>query len=321
MTMTAPPISVSVDGGQAIENNDFFDVDPNGAFGFDENPSALSYMSGTAAAALGLTQASGAINSSPGGQHPTVAQFMNNLVQNENGQFGSFQSDESRLNQDLAAWAQSTDGYQFVTTNLTTSRAGSSAPTTDPAGTYSGPAERARPRRRRRGLIYRSPGRPLLRRKSSTPPATTASRGRAHPLRRSPAIMSRPPAPAARRRFLLAITNRTMAQRRSSWRCRQPYRAQSRGSLLRLGSLTRRFLPSRSPIQTSVLQTVFRSSSGAGAAHWPTARVSTGSRKTRPAFISFRGPTPRSPANSTRLFLLRTRSARRRRLLWSTRPA
>ena len=128
----------------AIENNDFFDVAPNGAFGFDENPSALSYMSGTAAAALGLTQASGAINSSPGGQHPTVAQFMNNLVQNENGQFGSFQSDESRLNQDLAAWAQSTYGYQFVTTNLTTSRAGSSAPTTDPAGTYSGPGrERA----------------------------------------------------------------------------------------------------------------------------------------------------------------------------------
>ena len=137
MTMTAPPITVSVDGGHAIENNDFFDVDPNGSFGFDENPSALSYMSGTAAAALGLTQASGAINSSPGGQHPTVAQFMNNLVQNENGQFGSFQSDESRLNQELAAWAQSTYGYQFVTTNLTTSRAGSSAPTTDPAGTFS----------------------------------------------------------------------------------------------------------------------------------------------------------------------------------------
>ena len=66
------------------------------AFGFDNNPSDLSYMSGTAAAALGLTQASGAIDSSPGGQHPTMAQFMNNLVQNETNQFGSFQSNDPR---------------------------------------------------------------------------------------------------------------------------------------------------------------------------------------------------------------------------------
>ena len=79
----------------ATENNDFFDVQPNGSFGFDNNPSSLSYMSGTAAAALGLTQASGAIDSSPGGQHPTTAQFMNNLVQNETSQFGSFQSNRA----------------------------------------------------------------------------------------------------------------------------------------------------------------------------------------------------------------------------------
>ena len=54
-------------------------------------------MSGTAAAALGLTQASGAINSSPGGQHLTRSQFMNNLVQNETSQFGSFQSNDSPI--------------------------------------------------------------------------------------------------------------------------------------------------------------------------------------------------------------------------------
>ena len=76
----------------ATANNDFFDVSPNGDFGYDHNPSSLSYMSGTAAAALGLTQASGAINSSPGGQQPSVSEFMNNLVQNENSQFGSFQN-------------------------------------------------------------------------------------------------------------------------------------------------------------------------------------------------------------------------------------
>ena len=87
------------------------------AFGFDNDPSDLSYMSGTAADALGLTQASGAINSSPGGQHPTTAQFMNDIVQNETNQFGSFQSNEPRFDQALAAWAQSTggDGYQFLT--------------------------------------------------------------------------------------------------------------------------------------------------------------------------------------------------------------
>ena len=54
------PKTVSFVGG--TENNDFFDVQPNGSFGFDNNPSSLSYMSGTAAAALGLTQASGAIH-------------------------------------------------------------------------------------------------------------------------------------------------------------------------------------------------------------------------------------------------------------------
>jgi len=144
ITMTAPPITVSLDGGHPIENNDFFDVDPNGFFGFDQNPSALSYVSGTAAAALGLTQASGAVDSSPGGQHPTTAQFMTSIVQSETSQFGSFQSDEPRLNQALAAWAQSTYGYQFLTANLTTSQAGSSAPTTDPAGTFS-PADASAP--------------------------------------------------------------------------------------------------------------------------------------------------------------------------------
>ena len=68
MTMTATPlvvVNMSVIGATA--NSDFFDVSPNGLFGYDNNPSTLSYMSGTAAAALGLTQESGAIDSTPGG--------------------------------------------------------------------------------------------------------------------------------------------------------------------------------------------------------------------------------------------------------------
>ena len=69
---------------------------------------------------------------------------MSNLVQNENGQFGSYQTTlrpqahEDPLYEDgLAAWA--TDGpYTFLSQTTYTSPAGSSTPTTDPAGTYSG---------------------------------------------------------------------------------------------------------------------------------------------------------------------------------------
>ncbi len=147
MTMNATPLSVTsefVIGATA--NKDYFNVAPNGAFGYDYNPSSLSYMGGTAAAALSLTQASGAINSTPGGELPSAPAFMNNLVQNESSEFGSFQATFPQLAQldpeylgALAAWDQSNDGpYQFLSTYIgTTPRAGSSAPTTDPAGTYS----------------------------------------------------------------------------------------------------------------------------------------------------------------------------------------
>jgi hypothetical protein len=151
LTMTAAPLTVVLDWNNksiigATANNDFFDVAPTGSFGFDHNPSSLSYMSGTAATALGLTQESGAINSSPGGQQPTASEFMNNLVQNEDSQFSSFQnmmgsaSAGPKYIANLAAWAQSSDGYRFLSKSTSnTPPAGSSAPTTDPAGTYSGP--------------------------------------------------------------------------------------------------------------------------------------------------------------------------------------
>ena len=68
MTMTATPLSVTYHAVVgATANRDYFDVQPNGAFGFDNNPSSLSYMSGSAADALGLSQASGALDSTPGG--------------------------------------------------------------------------------------------------------------------------------------------------------------------------------------------------------------------------------------------------------------
>jgi hypothetical protein len=123
MTNTAPPLTVdynSIVGATA--NRDYFEVQPNPDYGFDHNPSSLSYMGGTAAAALGLTQESGALDSTPGGQQTSAAAFMDNLVQNENNQFGSFEAVWPQLAQadpaflgDLAAWAQSTGGlYQFL---------------------------------------------------------------------------------------------------------------------------------------------------------------------------------------------------------------
>jgi hypothetical protein len=147
ITMTAPSLTVENQFYKgATENNDFFEIQPNGVFGFNQNPSSISYVGGTpaAAAALGLTQESGAIDSSPGGLHESVAQYMDNVLNETNqfGQpveFGSFQSTEPRLDANLAAWAQSIegDGYQFLTSGLSTPPAGSSAPVTDPAGTYS----------------------------------------------------------------------------------------------------------------------------------------------------------------------------------------
>ena len=153
LTMMAPSLSVlynSIVGATA--NRDYFDVQPNYYSGFDYNPSSLSFMGDTAAAAsLGLTQASGALVSTPGGQQTSAAAFMNNLVQNENSEFGSFQTNYAQLAQedpefqgDLAAWAQSTGGpYQFLSNTGATPPAGSSVPTTDPAGTYSGPGASA----------------------------------------------------------------------------------------------------------------------------------------------------------------------------------
>ena len=151
--MTATPLVVSYNSfGGATTRRNFFEIQPNGQFGYDYNPSTLSFASGTVADELGLTQASGALDSSPGGASQSASVYMNNLVQNEYSQFGSYQATWETLAEldpeylgDLAAWAQSTgDLYTLLNqwTN-TTPPAGSSLPTTDPAGTYSGPGASA----------------------------------------------------------------------------------------------------------------------------------------------------------------------------------
>jgi hypothetical protein len=153
MTMTATPLVVNyISLGGATEPRNFFEIQPNGQFGYDYNQSTLSFASGTLADELYLTQASYALDSFYGGRLPAAPAFMNNLVQSEYSQFGSFQATWETLARldpnylgDLAEWAQST-GYLYTFLNQwtnTTSPAGSSLPMADPPGTYSGPGASA----------------------------------------------------------------------------------------------------------------------------------------------------------------------------------
>ena len=155
ITITAPPLTVKnnfVTG--ATQNNEFFEIQPNGAFGFDQNPSSLSYATDvngdSVADELGLSQAAGAIDSTPGGQHPTIKEYMDSVLTETNQfgqpvQFGSFQTNDPRLEAGLATWAASSAGagYQFIASTSTTTPAGSSLPVTDPTGTYSAPGASA----------------------------------------------------------------------------------------------------------------------------------------------------------------------------------
>jgi len=136
LTMTATPLNVQyhyIVG--APTNHGYFSIQPAGAFGFDENPGALSYVGGTAATALGLSQMSGALNSPSSGFPTSAAAYMNSLIQNENGQFSSFQVTGDPLVKldpayqgDLAAWAQSTGGLNtFLHQTNSTPPAGSNA--------------------------------------------------------------------------------------------------------------------------------------------------------------------------------------------------
>ena len=148
-SVLAPSLQVllkSVKGATA--DRDYLQVSELGSFDYDYLPSTISYVGGTAAAALGLTKASGAVLSNPGGQTTDAAQFMDNLIQNETDQFGSFQVsqvpalvaqyDPTYLS-DFATWARSTYGQYIDLAQYTgtTPPAGSSKPTTDPPGSYS----------------------------------------------------------------------------------------------------------------------------------------------------------------------------------------
>ena len=135
MTMTAAPLLVeyqSVVG--RTENTDYFFIQQSQDFLY--NSASLTYMRGTApgraAEALGLSKRDpGAFVSTPGlvvepscpsyvGDCVTTAEFMSNLVANENGAWSTFQDADfltppPGTQTALEAWAQSTDGtYSFL---------------------------------------------------------------------------------------------------------------------------------------------------------------------------------------------------------------
>lgn len=149
MQVTAPTFTVEAQQAfvHNVLTNAYFEIQPNEYFGFNDRPSTLSYATGAAATALELASGTGALDSSPGGQHESIAMFMNTVRQSLDQfgnpvEFGTFQSMEPRLNSEFAAWADSPGGYvhDFLSAySLTTPPAGSSLPVTDPLGTTSGP--------------------------------------------------------------------------------------------------------------------------------------------------------------------------------------
>jgi Protein of unknown function (DUF3383) len=140
MTMTGPPVNVNYPNGLDTPltgaTAKSFIVNQNGDF-LNLDASNLSYMGGTAATALGLTQASGAYDA-PGGMSTSASAFMNNVVQNETNKFSSFQSIWAALANDapqtqtaLADWVQSTGGkYTFLTNYTNTTPPAGVGPTT-----------------------------------------------------------------------------------------------------------------------------------------------------------------------------------------------
>jgi hypothetical protein len=144
LMMTGAPLSVSYNAvGGATENSGFFEIQQNGDFNY--SLASLTYARGTAAESLGLTEASGAFDSTPdlivtprfAHACPTerftknctsVASFMDNLVQTENDQWSSFQDVYNPTSAtppgeraSLEAWDQSSGGnYTFLENSSST---------------------------------------------------------------------------------------------------------------------------------------------------------------------------------------------------------
>lgn len=90
LSFTSTPMTVSDNEFVGVTHNRVsLEIQPDGAFGYDDAPSTLSYMTGPVADALGLSEATGAIDSWQGGLHQSMGSFLNGLASHDD--FGSFQ--------------------------------------------------------------------------------------------------------------------------------------------------------------------------------------------------------------------------------------
>ena len=126
--VTAPVLTVQSNQLQGpTASHDFLEVSVGGEYGFDQRPSSLSFAepTGSAADLLGLSQSSGAMDSSPGGERVSIAQMMEQFIALAPDPFGSFQSAEPRLDGAFEYWQQHHPSYAFLPNNhKTTTPAG-----------------------------------------------------------------------------------------------------------------------------------------------------------------------------------------------------
>ncbi len=126
-TVTAPVLTVDSEQLQGpTASHDFLEVSVGGEYGFDQRLSSLSFAEeGSAADLLGLSQSSGAMDASPGGERISIHQMMEQYIALSGDTFGSFQSAEPRLDGAFEHFQQHHPSYAFLPNNhKTTTPAG-----------------------------------------------------------------------------------------------------------------------------------------------------------------------------------------------------
>ena len=132
----------------ATVNSDSFWIEVNGDY--PVRPTTVSYASGTVADLLGLTQSAGAYLSTPGQITKSPSAWLNNIVNNENSHWSSFQMTyptAPHTADELSDWSAASGGrFQYLSGYTTSTPPITSARSTRLARTAApGPA---RPRRR-----------------------------------------------------------------------------------------------------------------------------------------------------------------------------
>ena len=150
MAMKAAPLEVDYHHvAGATVNFDSFWIEVNGDYFV--LPTSMTYASGTAAGLLGLTQSAGAYLSTPGQITTSPSAWSNNIVNNENSHWSSFQMTYPTAPDtadELSDWSAGSGGQFQYLSSVTTDTppivpSSSAAEIVDPAGTYSGPGASA----------------------------------------------------------------------------------------------------------------------------------------------------------------------------------